>query len=471
MDGDTEPRENPRNEGGSPPVGPIPDFRKQMPYSLEAEQSLLGGLMLDEHAWNRVGPDLRASDFHLPQHRIIYEAMSELAAVNKPFDIVTLSSHLSAKSLLARIGGNGYLTELVDATLGTRNLETYAEIAVDRARRRQLIRLAGQIRLWAALGGTKTIDDVETLFAQSLTELTELASERGPRRAQSFGIVLAEAVNDVRSWTDRPPGLKTGFADLDAKVSIRPGNLAVIAARPSMGKTALMFNIAVNVAREGQPVLVYSLEQTAKELAIREAARRTGIALHRLLSGDVAEDEWPKLAGVVSDTDGLPLFIDDGGGLTPAKIRARTQAFAAEHGKPAAVFVDYLGLMLPDAKGETRNIDVGDMTRALKAVAKEMDVPVVLVSQLNRGVEGRNDKRPMLSDLRDSGSIEQDADTVLFVYRDDYYDRDSADKGLAEIIVAKQRNGPTGTVKLAFDGSTTRFAGLAHSAEPDYMRD
>jgi len=427
--------------------------------------------MLDGDAWARLAATgLRPQHFYDPEHRIIFDVLTGLSESGRPLDVVVVSTELSKRGFLDRVGGNSKLAELVDSTLGTSNLETYAESVIERARRRDLMRLAREIQDGA--GGREKVEDIDALFSTAIGRLTEMSRGSGASKLRSIGDVLEDALTDIEEWRERSPGLVTGFPDLDDKAGLRPGNLVIVAARPSMGKTALMFNIAVNVAREGGCVLVYSLEQSAKELTVREASRATGIDLHSLSSGRIDGVAWDAVRRIAEDLSKTRLFIDDEGALTPAKIRSRTQAFVAEHGGLDALFIDYLGLLVPDRRRESRNIDVGEITRCMKALAKELDVPVVLLSQLNRGVEQRQEKRPVLADLRDSGSIEQDADVVLLLYRDEVYDKDSDDKGIAEVIVGKQRNGPTGVVKVRFDAATTSFLAIDAPAagSPDYAK-
>ena len=445
-------------------VAPAPARLKVPPHSNEAEQSLLGGLMLDEHAWDKVADKLSSADFYLPQHRIIFGVMADLANTNKPLDIVTLSGALSTRAILDRVGGNPYLTELVDATLGTSNLETYAEIVKERSTLRRLINAANEITDIAFLPEGRSSAEVLDEAEQRVFEIGEdRLNESGPR---SIAPLVAEAADriDYLSKTLNPiTGLASGFPDLDELTAgFQRSDLIIIAARPSMGKTALMVNLAENAVMAGDDtsgaVLIFSLEQPADQLVVRMLSSLGSINQTAMRTGNLSPEDWSRFPSAVDQLNNKPLYIDDTAALTPNDLRARARRVKREAGDLKMIMVDYLQLMRPSRDQENRTNEISEISRSLKAIAKEMACPLIACSQLNRSVESRNDKRPHMSDLRESGAIEQDADVILFIYRDEVYNKDDDDnKGVAEIIIGKQRNGPIGTIKLSFSPELTRF--------------
>jgi len=445
------------------PVAPVPARLKVPPHSNEAEQSLLGGLMLDEHAWDRVADKLAPGDFYLPQHRIVFEVMGDLANGNKPLDVVTLSGALSSRGILDRVGGNAYLTELVDATLGTSNLGTYAEIVKERSTLRCLIRAANEIAGAAFLPDGRSSAEVLDEAERRVFEIGEdRIGESGPRIVAPLVDQAFERLDALSKSRDPITGLATGFTDLDAKTAgFQDSDLVIIAARPSMGKTALMVNIAehaVTAADEaGGAVLIFSMEQPAEQLVMRMLSSLGRIDQTAMRWGNMTDEDWRRFDAARLRLRDRPLYIDDTAALTANDLRTRARRVLREAGGLRMIMVDYLQLMRSSCEQENRTSEISEISRSLKAIAKEMKCPLVACSQLNRSVESRNDKRPYMSDLRESGAIEQDADVILFIYRDEVYDKDTADRGIAEINIGKQRNGPVGTIRLTFAPNLTRF--------------
>ena len=445
------------------PVAPAPARLKVPPHSNEAEQSLLGGLMLDEYAWDKIADKLESADFYLPQHRIIFDAMADLANANKPLDIVTLSGALSTRAILDRVGGNAYLTELVDATLGTSNLGTYAEIVKERSTLRQLIRAANDITDIAFLPEGRSSAEVLDEAEQRVFEIGEdRLDEAGPRIVAPLVDEAFQKIDELSRSRNPITGLGTGFTDLDGKTAgFQNSDLIIIAARPSMGKTALMVNIAEHAVMaddaESGAVLIFSMEQPADQLVMRMLSSLGRIDQTSMRWGNMSDADWPRFNSARIQLREKPLYIDDTAALTPNDLRARARRVKREAGGLRMIMVDYLQLMRPSREQDNRTNEISEISRSLKAIAKEMKCPLVACSQLNRSLESRTDKRPYMSDLRESGAIEQDADVILFIYRDEVYNEQTEDKGIAEIIIGKQRNGPVGTIKLTFTPELTRF--------------
>ena len=438
------------------------------PHSNEAEQSVLGGLMLDELAWDKIADKLTAGDFYLPQHRIIYEVMADLANTNKPLDEVTLSGALSSRAILDRVGGIPYLAELVDATLGTSNIESYAEIVKERSTLRRLIRAANEISDSAFMPEGRTSAEVLDAAEQRVFEIgEERLKESGPRLVGPLVQEAMDKIHELANSKNPITGLASGFSDLDRKTAgFQNSELIIIAARPSMGKTALMVNIAEHAVMSndsGGAVLVFSLEQPADQLVMRMLSSLGRIDQTAMRIGNLKDTDWDRFDGARMQLKDRPLFIDDTAALTPNDVRARSRRVAREAGGLKMIMVDYLQLMRPSRDQENRTNEISEISRSLTAIAKEMKCPLIACSQLNRGVENRPNKRPHMSDLRESGAIEQDADVILFIYRDEVYNEETEDKGIAEIIIGKQRNGPIGTIKLNFWPELTKFENHAES--------
>ncbi|WP_111642765.1 replicative DNA helicase [Marinimicrobium alkaliphilum] len=457
------PYEIPDNEAESPLLTQAP------PHSVEAEQAVLGGLMLDNKRFDAVREVVSEVDFYRGDHKAIFRMMSILVEQSAPLDVITLSEELHRHDELERVGGLGYLTELAANTPSAANILAYARIVRERSTLRQLISVAQEIKKTSYSPAGLDADDLLQLAEKRMAEI----AEDRPKEGGLLGVndLLKEAVariDELFRSGDDITGVTTGLADLDERTSgWQPGELIILAARPSMGKTALALNFVESALfSQKQPVLVFSMEMPSSALVMRMMSSVGRIDQGRIRNGKLTEEDWPKLSAAVSKIKDRPLFIDDTPGLTPQEVRARTRRIAREHGNPSLIMIDYLQLMQVAGSTEGRTQEISEISRSLKALAKEFSCPVVALSQLNRGVEQRPNKRPMNSDLRESGAIEQDADVILFIYRDDYYNEDSPDKGIAELILGKQRNGEIGTCRAAFIGKFTRFENLA----PEYFQ-
>jgi replicative DNA helicase len=437
------------------------------PHSLEAESSVLGGLLLDNSAWDRVGDLLSDSDFYRYEHRLVYTAVSALVNANRAADVITVFENLQSQGKAEEIGGLAYLNSLAQYVPSAANIRRYAEIVRERAILRKLVSVSDEIATSALNTNGRPVPNILDEAEQKIFNIGEEGS-RMRQGFQSMGNLVVELLDRVEEMSQNPndiTGVPTGFFDLDRMTSgMQAGDLIVLAARPSMGKTALAINIAENVAlKEGLPVAVFSMEMGASQLAIRIVGSIGRIDQGRLRTGKLQDEEWPRLAEAVERLRTVSLSIDETPGLTPSELRASARRLARNCGKLGLVVVDYLQLMSGSSgsDGDNRATELGEISRGLKMLAKELQCPVIALSQLNRGVEQRTDKRPMMSDLRESGAIEQDADVIMFIYRDDYYNKDSKEPGVAEIIIGKQRNGPTGTVKLTFLKPITKFESYA----------
>jgi replicative DNA helicase len=441
------------------------------PHSTEAEQSVLGGLLLDATSWDRAGDLLTESDFYRFEHRLIYGAIANLVAAGKPADVITVHEALQSLGKAEDCGGLAYLDALAKSVPSAANIRRYAEIVRERAVLRKLIAASDEI-------ATTAFNPQGTPVAQILDEaearILHIGEEGARGRAGFQGMdrlvkALLDRVDELeKNGSEEVTGIRSGFYDLDRMTAgLQKGDLIVLAARPSMGKTALALNVAEHVAvEEGLPVAVFSMEMGAAQLAVRLVGSLGRIDQQHLRTGRLKPDEWERLPAAATRLSQAQIFIDETAALNPAELRARARRLARQFGGTLGlIVVDYLQLMSgSSASEENRATVLGEISRGMKALAKELQCPVVALSQLNRSVETRPDKRPMMSDLRESGAIEQDADVILFIYRDDYYNKDSKEPGVAEVIVAKQRNGPVGTVKLAFLKPLTRFDNLAASA-------
>ena len=437
---------------------------KVPPHSVEAEQSVLGGLMLNQEAWDKIVGRVSTEDFYRTAHQIIFDVMGGLANASEPLDVVTISEALHRRSLAEKAGGNAYLAEVLESTPSAANIVAYADIVRERSTRRQLIRAANSISdaAYAQDGRTSTdlLDEAENLvFGLSDAKM----QDSGPTLVAPVIATVVDRIDHRYTHRDAHTGVSSGFHDLDRLTTgFQPSDLIIVAARPSMGKTALMMNIAENAVTGGNgAVLIFSLEQSSIQLVTRMISSIGRIDANRLRTGDLSADDWPRFTEAVQHLHGHQLYIDDTPALTPNDVRARARRTKREAGGLAMIMVDYLQLMRSPRRYESPVHEVSEISRGLKAIAREMDVPVVCCSQLNRAVERRDNKRPFMSDLRDSGAIEQDADVIAFIYRDEVYNPDTEDKGIAEIIVGKQRNGPTGTIRLSFEGRLTKFENLS----------
>ncbi len=430
------------------------------PHSVQAEQAVLGGLMLDNQAWDAIADRVCEEDFYRRDHRLIFRAIARLADRNQPCDVVTLSKELIALGQLEEVGGLAYLGALAKETPSAANIRAYADIVREYSILRQLARVGTDIA--AAAYSPEGRDSKELLdFAEQ--QVFRIA-EQGGRGREGFAPIkdlltrAVDRIDQLFQQNDPITGIPTGFSDLDHMTAgLQPSDLVIIAGRPSMGKTTFAMNIAENAAISHKvPVAVFSMEMPGEQIAMRLMSSLGRIDQHKLRTGKLQDDDWPRLTSAVSILAEAPLFVDDTPALTPTELRARARRLKREHGL-GLIVIDYLQLMQVPGSRENRATEISEISRGLKALAKELNVPVVALSQLNRGLEQRPNKRPVMSDLRESGAIEQDADMIMFIYRDEVYNEDSPDKGTAEIIVGKQRNGPIGMQRLTFLGQFTRF--------------
>lgn len=440
---------------------------KTPPHSIEAEQSVLGGLLLDNQAWDRVVETLTSDDFYNPGHRLIYAAISELSNESKPFDPLTLAEVLENRNELEDAGGLVYLAELAGNVPSVANIAAYAEIINERALLRRLIRTGQKIADNAFNpDGKKSkdlIDEAERLVF-NITE--ERQSTGGPRGVREIIHNTVKKIEEMFDAGNAITGVTTGFSDLDEMTSgLQSSDMVIVAARPSMGKTTFAMNLVENaLLNSDKGVVVFSLEMPSEQLMMRMLSSLGRINQSKVRSGQLEEEDWPKLLSAVERIKEKKLFVDDQAGLSPAEMRSRIRRIVREHGDLSLIMIDYLQLMQIPGFTEGRTNEISEISRSLKALAKEFEVPVVALSQLNRSLEQRPNKRPVNSDLRESGAIEQDADVIMFIYRDEVYNPDTEYKGVAEIIIGKQRNGPIGSVRLAFVGQYTRFENLAPDA-------
>lgn len=444
------------------------------PHSIEAESSVLGGLLLDNGAWDRVGDLLVDNDFYRHEHKLIYAAMGTLINASKPADVITVNEQLQNLGKADEMGGLAYLNSLAQYVPSASNIRRYAEIVRERSILRKLVSASDEIATNAFNPQGKAIDRILDEAEQRIFNIGEEGS-RMKQGFQSMDTLVVELLDRVQEMADNPneiTGVPTGFYDLDRMTSgLQAGDMVVLAARPSMGKTAFAINIAEHVAlNEGLPVAVFSMEMGASQLAVRVVGSIGRIDQGHLRTGKLTDDEWPRLTEAIEKLRTVSLHIDETPGLTSSELRANARRLSRQCGKLGLIVVDYLQLMSGSSGsgGDNRATELGEISRGLKMLAKELQCPVIALSQLNRSVEQRTDKRPMMSDLRESGAIEQDADIIMFIYRDDYYNKDSKEPGVAEIIIGKQRNGPTGTVKLTFLKNLTRFESLASGLSDDY---
>jgi replicative DNA helicase len=443
------------------------DSIKLPPHSVEAEQSVLGGLLLDNEAADKVGDVLAADDFYTEAHRLLYRHITQLVAEGKPADVVTLSEALTSVQKLDAIGGLAYLGALVQSVPTAANIRHYAAIVRERSILRQLAATAGDIAESAYRPQGR---DAKAILDEAEAKVLHIAEQgsRGASNFQEIGKLLAQVVDRIETLYNRDDpsdvtGVPTGFSDLDKMTSgLQPGDLVVVAGRPSMGKTALAINMGENVAlNTGMPVAIFSMEMGATQLALRMIGSVGRLDQHKLRTGRLAADDWDKLSTALGRLNEAPIVIDETPALNAIEVRSRARRLMKQYGKLGLVIVDYIQLMQASSQGENRATEISEISRSLKGLAKELKVPVIALSQLNRSLEQRPNKRPVMSDLRESGAIEQDADVILFIYRDEVYNPETQDKGTAEIIIGKQRNGPIGTVRLTFLGEYTRFESFA----------
>jgi replicative DNA helicase len=443
---------------------------KHPPHSIDAEMSVLGGMMLDNGAGFEVLDTLREGDFYLHAHQLIFASMRDLLSAHKPCDFLTVTEHLRYINKLEEAGGVAYIGTLANDTPSAANTMAYAEIVRERSVLRQLISTGQGI---ADIGFRPEGRNASALLEEAEQKVFALRQGDAKGKVQYHSMPplldhIAKSLEEAKGKEGGRKGLQTGFRDFDTRTNgLHPGDLVIVAGRPGMGKTSFAMNIAEHVAIESKmPVAVFSMEMAAEQLVFRVISSFGGIDQQNLRNARMDDNEWDRLASAMGLMREAPLFIDETGALSPLELRARARRIAARHGL-SLIVVDYIQLMQVPGSDNRAN-EVAEISRSLKALGKELGVPVIALSQLNRGVEQRDNKRPRMADLRESGGIEQDADVVVFVYRDDYYNPEtSPDKGQAELIIAKQRSGPTGTVKVLFDGKYTKFRDLA---DPSYAQ-
>ncbi|AWI78684.1 MAG: replicative DNA helicase [Betaproteobacteria bacterium HGW-Betaproteobacteria-13] len=440
---------------------------KLPPHSLEAEQSLIGGILLDNSSWERVADLVNEADFYRDDHRRIYRHISKLIDFGKPADVVTVFESLEKNGEAEQAGGLSYLAEIANNTPSAANIRRYAEIVRERAILRKLVAVGDNI---AASALSPSGKDAKMLLDEAEARVFEIA-EAGARNTTGFQVIqpiLKQVVDRVQELYDRDSasevtGVPSGFADLDAKTSgLQPSDMLIVAGRPAMGKTTFALNVAEHVAVEQRlPVAIFSMEMPGTQLATRFIASVGRIDMQKIRSGRLTDDDWQRLTVAMGKLYDAPLYIDETPGLNPIDLRARARRLARQCGRLGLIVIDYLQLMSGTRDSDNRASELSEISRSVKSLAKELHVPIIALSQLNRSLEQRPNKRPVMSDLRESGAIEQDADIIMFIYRDEVYNPDSPDKGTAELIIGKHRNGPTGTVRMTFFGEYTRFENFA----------
>ena len=445
---------------------------KVPPHSIEAEQSVLGSMLIDPDSWDKVAELVTDTDFYNRSHQIIFRAITRLLNASNPIDLITVSEELEKHDELDDAGGFAYLGELAKNTPSSANVVSYAQIISERAITRELIGVAHEI---AEVGYNPEGRDSADILDLAESKVFEIAERRtgeneGPRGVESILSKTIDRLEELVKTNKEVTGVTTGFTDLDKMTSgLQPSDLIIVAARPSMGKTTFAMNLVENaMMAEDKPVLVFSLEMPSEQIMMRMLASLSRVDQTKIRTAQLDDEDWARISNTMAmlkDKDCL--FVDDSSGLTPMDVRSRARKLARERGGISLIMVDYLQLMRVPSLGDNRTLEIAEISRSLKALAKELEVPVVALSQLNRTLEQRADKRPVNSDLRESGSIEQDADLIMFIYRDEVYHENSEYKGIAEIIIGKQRNGPIGTCRLTFQGQFSRFDNYAGPAIAD----
>jgi len=448
-----------------PVSDPQLDAIKLPPHSVEAEQSVLGGILLDTTAWDKITDILQEPDFYRYEHRLIFRHISQLNEHAKPVDVITVAESLESNAELEKAGGLSYLGSLAQNVPSAANIRRYAEIVRERAVMRKLAEVGTEIATSAYNPGGR---DAGQLLDEAESRVFEIAEsgERGKQGFVAIPALLTQVVERIETLYSRDndsdvTGIATGFTDLDSMTSgLQPGDLVIVAGRPSMGKTAFSVNIAEHVALEvTKPVAIFSMEMGGSQLAMRMIGSVGRLNQHTLRTGKLEDDDWSRMTHALGRLNDAPIFIDETAALNSLELRSRARRLHRQNDGLGLIVIDYIQLMssVSSKGGENRATEISEISRSLKSLAKELQVPVIALSQLNRSLEQRPNKRPIMSDLRESGAIEQDADLILFIYRDEVYNPDSPDKGKAEIIIAKQRNGPIGKVELTFRGEYTRF--------------
>jgi len=433
---------------------------KVPPHSIEAEQSVLGGLLLENMAWNKVADIITEHDFYRHDHRLIFRSIVVLAETDKPRDVITLSEWLKDREELDNAGGLAYLGTLAKDTPSAANIKAYAYIVREKSVLRQLISIGSEISEDAFNAGERPSRE---LLDEAEKKVFEIA-EQGNRK-QDFHTIknllksTLATIDELSKSTDSITGASTGYTELDAMTSgLQKGDLVIVAGRPSMGKTTFSMNLAEFIAvNDKKPVAIFSMEMPAEQLVLRMFASMGRVPLNDIRTGKIREEDWPRIGMAVKTFGETKLFIDDTAAMSPTEIRAKSRRLHREHGSMGVIVIDYIQLMQTNTKSDNRAAEISEISRSLKALAKELECPVIALSQLNRSLEQRPNKRPIMSDLRESGAIEQDADVIMFIYRDEVYDENTPDKGMAEVIIGKQRNGAIGKIRLTFTGKYTRF--------------
>ena len=441
------------------------------PNSVEAEISVLGAMLQDSTAVLRATEQLKPEDFYQPEHREIFAVMAELNRHHIPIDLVTLQAELSRRGVLEGVGGNQYLLKILSDVPTAANVKSYIDIVLEKSVLRKLIAACQNI-LRECYSQEKPVPDTLTLAEKAIFDI--VMNRQDSEALQPLKGALVDAYEIIEELSRHPgeiSGVPTGFIDLDTMLTgLHPGELIVVGARPAMGKTSFAMNIAEHASlRKGKTTAVFTLEMPREQIAMRMLCSDARVDMQRVRRGILKDEDWVKLANSLGPLAAAPIFIDDTAAITPTQLRSRCRRLMMEQGRLDLVVVDYLGLMHSDSRAESRVMEVSEISRQLKAIALELKIPIIACAQLSRANKDRVDKRPMLSDQRDSGAIEQDADVVMFLHREEYYNKDTEDKNIAEVIVSKQRSGPLGTVKLAWLSESTAFANLAkeHEAGPD----
>ncbi|HEY9032479.1 MAG TPA: replicative DNA helicase [Pseudomonadales bacterium] len=460
------------------PDSPFPEFEEELdinqllpPHSVEAEQSVIGGLLLANQRWDDVASLLSADDFYRTDHRNIFRTMECLVEAQQPLDVLTLADKLRSFDLLEKCGGLAYLSELAHHTPSAANIAAYARVVQEKSLARKLLLAAHNIEQMTRSPEGREVKDILEEAERQLVAISEnRAKDGGPRIVNHILASTLEQLEYLTTNKGKLSGLSSGFTDLDKLTNgLNRTDLIIVAARPAMGKTSFAMNLveaALLKNDEVKPVVVFSMEMSSEQLMLRLLSASGGIDQGRMKRGDLNADDWASLSAVIQKLNGKPLYIDDTPALTPNEVRARIRRIQREHGEIGLVMVDYLQLMQVSGRSEGRTAEISEISRSLKAMAKEFNCPMVALSQLNRGLESRPNKRPQMSDLRESGAIEQDADIIMFIYRDEVYNPDKIEsQGRAEIIIGKHRAGPTDTIHLAFIGRETRFANLAYDSD------
>jgi len=440
-------------------------LEKVPPHNIDAEQSVLGAILIDKHSINQVTKFLQPEDFYLQSHKTIFEAMLSLDEAGEPVDLLTVTEYLRKKGDLDKIGGAAYIASLTNVVPTSAHIEYYGRIVEENALLRNLIHLATRI----STKGYQGAEDAERLMQDAERMLAELGNRRISAVFESLREIIVNSLQNLQYIYEHKgeiTGIPTGFKDLDKMCSgLQMGDLIIVAARPSMGKTSLGMQVAFQAAKRMQKgVAVFSLEMSKEQLVQRMLCSEAGVDLHKLRSGGLNEDDWGILMSKGREMAKIPLYIDDSAILTVRQVKSKVRRLQAEKGI-CLIVIDYLQLMQSGGRVENRQQEIAEISRSLKGLAKELNVPVLALAQLSRSVEQRQDKKPIMSDLRESGSLEQDADVIMFIYRDEYYNPESEKKGIAEIIIGKQRNGPVGIVELAFVKEYTKFLNLSKREE------